>query len=381
MKRVDSSPDSISALFEDTDPPPLIHTLPPAVTASSDQLDRVGLFELRRRLTPRVAESHRQPLLISTVSLIVGVLAAFGAPELLPSQMPRVVFASLAALFLARVCVRKARRTPPAPLRQKRASGARHVLQISDDGVVFAMGDSALDEEGEAWLGHLGHGVEWGERVATPTAVSLPTECEVVAVAAGNLHSLFLCGSGTVYACGFGIDGPLGLGHEASIAVPRAVAALDGVCVRSIAAGGAHSLAVCSQGAVWSWGWGRWGQLGHGDEAKALAPRRITALTKPVVQVAAGGAHSLVLGADGAVYSFGSASHGQCGHGTRATHVLCPTRVEALRRVAVCEVHAQADASAALLSSTPGALYVWGELGGSEAVRVPTLSADCAGMM
>lgn len=245
MKRVDSSPDSISALFPEEEPPPLIQTLPPAVTAGAAH--RVtGLFDLRRRLTPQLAESDHQgctlqpgmPLLIGT-SVIIGVLQnAFGS-EVLASQVTRAILAIVAALLLACACVRRgdgASTPPPAPAPpppapvplQKRASGARHVLQINDGGAVLSMGDSSLMEEGEAWLGHLGQGVEWGDRVASPTPVSLPQKCEIVGVAAGSLHSLFLCSSGSIYSCGFGCEGPLGHGDEGSLSIPRPLASLNG---------------------------------------------------------------------------------------------------------------------------------------------------------
>jgi len=382
MKRVSSSPDSITALLPDADPPPLTQTLPPAVTAISSR--RVCLFDL----TPRFAAPRCKPrklLEIDTVSLVISVCAAAGASYILADYTAQAMFASVAVLVLAQVCIRKAcsstRTKPTNYLHQKRASGKRHELQIRDGGVVFAMGDSSLSEEGELWLGHLGHGVEWGERVATPTAVRLPAGNVIVEVAAGNLHSLFLGSSGTVFSCGFGCEGPLGIGDERSVAIPRPVTALDGLRVQSIAAGDAHSLALCSQGAVWSWGWGRWGQLGHGDQSKQLSPRRIATLTAPVVQVAAGGAHSLALGADGAVFSFGSDAHGQCGHGTSATRVLLPTRVEALARLVVCEVRATANTSAALVGEEPTILYAWGQLGGSEAVQAPKVCSNAADLM
>ena len=40
------------------------------------------------------------------------------------------------------------------------------------------------------------------------------------------------------------------------------------------ASGGAHSLCVDAGGAVWSFGEGVGGKLGHGDELDQLAPRR-----------------------------------------------------------------------------------------------------------
>ena len=40
---------------------------------------------------------------------------------------------------------------------------------------------------------------------------------------------------------------------------------------------GGHSLALTTDGALWSWGAGALGQLGHGDEQRQLQPKKIEA--------------------------------------------------------------------------------------------------------
>ena len=67
-------------------------------------------------------------------------------------------------------------------------------------------------------------------------------------------------------------------------------------------AGVYHSLAITANGAVWSWGDGLYGQLGHGDVQEQLLPKKVEALAgQRVVAVSAAGGHSLALTADGAV--------------------------------------------------------------------------------
>ena len=46
-----------------------------------------------------------------------------------------------------------------------------------------------------------------------------------------------------------------------------------------MSAGNLHSLAVAQTGAVYSWGGGLFGALGHGSEAAEEAPRRTESLT------------------------------------------------------------------------------------------------------
>lgn len=164
------------------------------------------------------------------------------------------------------------------------ASSAHHSLEIASHGKVHVLGGSALCEEGEVFIGHLGLGTEWGQPLTVACAVALPPNTGMcVEVAAGSLHSLFLCDGGAVYSCGGGWEGVLGHGDEASLAVPRPLATLASLRVEHVAAGSAHSVALAN-GRVWTWGWGRFGQLGHGDERKQLAPRMVDDLDG-VVQV------------------------------------------------------------------------------------------------
>ena len=97
-----------------------------------------------------------------------------------------------------------------------------------------------------------------------------------------------------------------------------------------MSAGGAYSLAVTADGSVWSWGIGGFGQLGHGHTQNQLLPREIAALAgQRVVAVSAGERHSLALTADGAVFAWGNGEHGCLGHGEDLSNQLLPKKVDA----------------------------------------------------
>ena len=78
-----------------------------------------------------------------------------------------------------------------------------------------------------------------------------------------------------------------------------------------------------------SWGRGKHGVLGHGDDSDAPSPQRVLA-APPIAQIAAGELHCVALMCDGHVLAWGSGLLGALGHGTRAT---ChePAEVVALR--------------------------------------------------
>ena len=94
----------------------------------------------------------------------------------------------------------------------------------------------------------------------------------------------------------------------------------------ALAAGWAHSVAITNQGAVFTWGCGMDGRLGHGSHADQYAPTQVRALAAgslTVVQAAAGYAHTLFRTDSGAVFGTGANTFGQTG-------VTMPSSVVAL---------------------------------------------------
>lgn len=85
----------------------------------------------------------------------------------------------------------------------------------------------------------------------------------VAAVAAGDRHSMFLKGDGTLWICGWAQDGRLGLSDDELAAaggdllygkyltVPKQVGLAE---VAAIGGGQTHSVAVQTDGTVWAWG-------------------------------------------------------------------------------------------------------------------------------
>jgi hypothetical protein len=98
--------------------------------------------------------------------------------------------------------------------------------------------------------------------IATELKLTGITE-EVVAVAAGNRHSLALLKDGTVLAWGNEESGDLANGSkEGPFDVPKEVTGLSEVT--AIAADGAFSLALLKNGTVKAWGENHEGELGDG---------------------------------------------------------------------------------------------------------------------
>ncbi|XP_037564540.2 regulator of chromosome condensation-like [Dermacentor silvarum] len=124
------------------------------------------------------------------------------------------------------------------------------------------------------------------------------------------------CSPGFVYTVGQGDVGQLGLGPDVmELARPALVAELKDVV--DVVAGGMHTLCLTADGKVWSFGCNDEGALGRQTsslEGTETTPG-IVELPEPVAQLTAGDSHSAALTVSGKVYLWGNFrdSRGQMG--------------------------------------------------------------------
>ena len=120
-----------------------------------------------------------------------------------------------------------------------------------------------------------------------------------------------------VSSIGCGLGGKLGHGSRTDERYPRLIEHFTSLKFQpvSIAAGPWHAAAVGEDGSVCTWGWGRYGCLGHGHEECESLPKVVEALRDvKAVQVATGDYTTFVVSEDGDVYSFGSGESASLGH-------------------------------------------------------------------
>ena len=134
----------------------------------------------------------------------------------------------------------------------------------------------------------------------TTTPLQVSSLSQVIAVAAGDFHSLAVKADGTLWSFGQNGSGQLGNGTTTFSTVPVQVTSLAGVV--EVAGGSSHSLALMSDGTVWAWGLNTSGQLGNGTTASSSVPVQVSGLTG-VLTIAAGSFHSMALKSDGTVWA------------------------------------------------------------------------------
>lgn len=135
-------------------------------------------------------------------------------------------------------------------------------------------------------------------------------------VACGSQHSLALTQEGLVYTWGQDSRGQLGLGKKAvGAGSAQLLRSLSAIPVVQVAAGGEQSFALSVSGGMFSWGRNDCGQLGTGDRQDRHTPTPAHYLDmKKTVHISCGKDHTVTLTKDGAVFTFGSGQYGQLGH-------------------------------------------------------------------
>jgi len=213
---------------------------------------------------------------------------------------------------------------------KKVAAGGQHSLAIKEDGTLWAWGDNSS--------GQLGDGTSDGSAHPLPTKV--PDLTQVKDVAASSAHSVAVKEDGTVWAWGLGDNGELGGGSRVFSVrpSPQQVKGENGVGyltdVEAVAAAdlpqGRMSMALKSDGTIWTWGFNWFGVLATGStEDYITSPRPIvgpggTGLLTDVKAIAPG----MALKEDGTVWTWGDGANGQLGTGQTPVRSTVPVQVQ-----------------------------------------------------
>lgn len=240
------------------------------------------------------------------------------------------------------------------------SAGFAHVLALCSDGSMATWGNNPAYE--------FGSGVP--EKFPLPTAVPANGALAgktVTAIVSGTFHNLVLCSDGTVAGWGRNGSGQLGNGGNNSATVPVAVntsGVLNGKTVIAIATGRDHALALCSDGTLAAWGGNGSGQLGNDSTTSSNLPVTVSRAGllagKTITAISAGANHSMALCSDGTLATWGDNGSGQLGNNsTTASRVpVAVIRTGALAGKTVTGIAGGQNHSLACCSD--GTAVAWG---------------------
>lgn len=207
------------------------------------------------------------------------------------------------------------------------ASGSSHTLALGQSGTVYVWGSN---KEGQLGLGAEG---EESLFVPTPLLAFIASVGPVKAISCGYYHSALVTmpfsdqrdvtepepsggnpGGGSLYTFGEADGGKLGLGKNVTSEadVPTRVDIPDESIV-DVSCGGDHTLALTSNGEVFSFGTSSNGQLGLGTRIlETPQPQKIKGGgSHRIVRISCGENHTALVTEDGKLLTFGDGRHGK----------------------------------------------------------------------
>src|SRR3989339_545163 len=170
------------------------------------------------------------------------------------------------------------------------ACGYWHTIVLKSDGTVWAWGNNTYGQLGDGSNADSNTAVEvkFGgttEEIDTffttsQASTKAPTESDhatppklesslrnIITIASGGGHTVFLRSDGAILTCGSNYGGQLGDGTDADSNIPVLVDNLSGV-ITSVAGGLSHTVVLRSDGMIWTWGINYNGQLGDGTRSE-----------------------------------------------------------------------------------------------------------------
>ncbi|XP_055500571.1 X-linked retinitis pigmentosa GTPase regulator-like isoform X2 [Leucoraja erinacea] len=229
------------------------------------------------------------------------------------------------------------------------ACGRNHTLIWTEQGNIYATGDNS---EGQLGLG------DNQERTTFQRVEYFTGKGKIKQLAAGSNISAALTEDGNLFMWGDNSEGQIGLGSETSAFLPRQVNV--GKTVSWVSCGYYHSALVTGEGELYTFGESDNGKLGLplGETINNRIPQPVNNISGKVKQVACGGGHTLIL-TEQDVYAFGFGQFGQLGHGTSVFESTLPKVVEDLKKKKIRFISCGENHSAVVTDN--GLLYTFGD--------------------
>jgi alpha-tubulin suppressor-like RCC1 family protein len=222
----------------------------------------------------------------------------------------------------------------------------QHTAAIKTDGTLWTWGINTFGQLGDNTT----------TRRSTPVTTFLG-ENNWKQVSGGGSHTVAIKTDGTLWTWGYNAFGQLGINATTTRTTPVQVFG-SATNWKQVSGGGSHTVAIKTDGTLWTWGYNYNGQLGINATTQRNTPVTTFLGGSDWKQVAAGGNHTLAIKTDGTLWTWGYNVVGQLGINTSGTDILTPVTTfvggSNWKQVAGGSTHTAAI-------KTDGTLWTWGD--------------------
>ena len=246
--------------------------------------------------------------------------------------------------------------------------GAYHSSAVTSEGRLFTWGENLN--------GQVGNGTTNRRYIPTDiTSQFNLNEGETITnVSLGSYYSLAITSENRVFGWGYNLFGQLGTGtssydaHVVPIDITSRFGLSEGETVIKIIAGDRHASAITSTGKIFIWGYNGYGQVGDGTIDTRKTPVDVTSQFglnegETITLLSLGNNHSSALSSEGRLFTWGYGYYGQLGdnsysNSANSTPIEITDNLKLNRGEKVIDVSLGTSHSGAV--TTEGRVFTWG---------------------
>lgn len=210
-----------------------------------------------------------------------------------------------------------------------------HGALVTENGSMYTWGIDMYNKLGHLQIDSIKS--NQNQRKAPKTVYELikfnqvPITSKIISVRCGYNHNICLDDQGSVYSWGYGKDGELGHENFENISSPKKIEFFvkNNIIIKNIESGDYFCLALSVDGQIYTWGHNNYGQLGLGkfsQKLKVNVPTKVNLGNKKIKQIFAGEDHCACITEDGEGYIWGYGLDGRLGNKNKMNQ-NAPTKI------------------------------------------------------
>ncbi len=195
-----------------------------------------------------------------------------------------------------------------------------------------------------SWGGNKSHKLGQINYTGKPQIITDICCKKVVNISCGDYHSVILTSEKEIYSWGGGEQynhGQCGLGTFKDISIPTKIMFFEGKFPKKISCGAYHTIVLCDNDKLYSFGKGDLGQLGNGSQEDSNVPKEFKINLEKnidkIMDIKCGSEHNAILMKSGDLYMFGHNYNGQLGLGDNFNYFI-PTYVKSLKNIVISKI-------------------------------------------